>query len=88
MSERMQFEDVSDEELAKLEATPEPKPIKVVKKAKKRDLDTWYFGGMLQEFGICDDPDCPDPRGKDQVMTIVVDGKRMCRYSFLEGHGL
>jgi hypothetical protein len=88
----MKFEDVSDEELERLNADPEVvakrgKAYRVTKKTT-RDLDTWYFGGLLQEFGKCDDPDCPDPRGKDQVMTIVIDGKRMCRFSFLNGYGL
>jgi hypothetical protein len=78
-----------DDLIAKILATPQP-AAKVTRRRKKqvvRDLDTWFFGGFLQELGICSDPNCPDPRGEDKVMTIVLDGKRMCRYSFLAGYG-
>jgi hypothetical protein len=80
-------EEVTDDELAKLDAVV-PKTSKARSKSQKRDWDTWYFGGMLQELGTCEDPECPDPRGRDQVMTSVINGKRMCRFSFIEGFGL
>ncbi|HEX4920827.1 MAG TPA: hypothetical protein VFV92_08815 [Candidatus Bathyarchaeia archaeon] len=72
--------------LASPQATEKPKRTRR-KKVVTRDLDTWFFGGFLQELGVCSDPNCPDPREKEKVMTIELDGKRMCRYSFINGYG-
>jgi hypothetical protein len=76
-----------DDLIAKILAAPQPTKV-TRKKALQRDLDTWFFGGLLQELGHCSDPQCPDPRGEERVMTAVVGGKRMCRYSFMSGYGL
>ena len=50
---------------------------------------TLFFTKMDRKQGVCENPDCEDPRrGSDSVIMVVnIRGKDMCRYCFLAGYG-
>lgn len=79
-----ELEDISDDELAAVLRAPQAKPRK--KKKVERTYRDWFYN-TNQSIGECSDPECPDTRGYKQVMVAEVDGKVMCRFSFLAGYG-
>ena len=79
----MDLEELSEEELE--EALSAPQPKRRGKKVAERSYRSWYYDHLEQSYTKCENPECSDPRGKDAVMTAVIDGQRMCRFCFLGG---
>jgi hypothetical protein len=82
----VELEDISEDELQMVLETPEIPP-KRAKRKKKKDERTYrgWFYEQQHFYGECENLDCSDPRSKESAMVATVNGKRMCRFCFLEG---
>lgn len=74
-----------DEIAAMMAATAKSTTTTRRRKELLRDWDTWFFG-LEHTFGNCTNPKCTDPRGKEQVMTALINDVKMCRFCFLAGY--
>ncbi len=89
----MTFEKVDLSAIAGIVAKGNTRPQRAKAKAtidtSVRDHNTWFK--LKQEFGECSNEDCIDPRliknggNKTIAMVSEIDGKKTCRYCFLEG---
>jgi hypothetical protein len=62
----------------------------------KKEIDTTIrrltlFFKMDRENGVCDNPDCPDPRRgtpkEVNIRVVTIREYKMCRHCFLAGFG-
>lgn len=77
------MEELSEEELEAVLKAPQPKTRKP--KNVERTYRSWFYDVRTQ-LGVCDNPNCPDDRGKPQVMVWTTpSGLDMCRFCWLDG---
>lgn len=57
-------------------------------KVLERDISTWFTLNHVRSDDGCENPNCEDPRDKDDSgrnIVSKVEGQLMCRYCFLHG---
>lgn len=76
------MEELSPEEFDEVMRTPQSKPRKP--KVLERSWHNWFYE-TEHSYGECENPDCIDPRGFDEVMVTQANGAKMCRFCFIAG---
>jgi hypothetical protein len=77
------MKELSPDELEAVLKAPQPKTRKP--KHIDRTHRAWFYD-ISTALGVCDNPDCTDPRNKPRIMVYLhPSGLNMCRFCWLEG---